>query len=127
MGDKEVDLTRKDPPDGDPDGGKERKDDEEMLDEKSDQKDERYNHNIRISIKEKRGEATKYLKMMYQLLRECLKHDKTTMMSDHGGQKFTIDQFPLKEDNFKKAFDGGPQEENGYKTPESYPNTLPLS
>ena len=120
MGENEVGKTGKDPPDGDPDGGQGKKDNEEMMVKKSEETTEKYNHIVRISIKEKQGEDTKYLQMMFQLLRECTKHDDKTTMSDHGGNMFNVDKFPLKEEDFKKAFDGGPQDENGYQTPGSY-------
>ena len=41
-------------------------------------------------------------------------------MSNHGSRKFTIDQFPLKEEGFKNTFDGGAPKDNGYKMPASY-------
>ena len=67
MGEKEIPITGKDPLDGDPNGGKDKKDDEEMVDQNSAQTEEQYNHNVCISIKEKQGEETKYLQMMFQL------------------------------------------------------------
>ena len=79
--------------------------------------DQPFTYMVRISFKERKGEEIKYVELMRQLLREVTRHDPNAKMSDHGGRKFSLADFPLQETDFKKAFDGGADEDNGYKTP----------
>ena len=104
-------------PTGDPGGGQPNPSNLQGTAEIPVEIDQPFTYMVRISFKERKGEEIKYVELMQQLLREYTRHDPNAKMSDHGGRKFSLADFPLQETDFKKAFDGGADEDNGYQTP----------